>query len=486
MPEISTENSNITDHLVSHLSENPDYQQFLQNASDCLGSDSLISVSLPVDKIDPLACLELLDEGKAYRYFWEKPSEDFSIAAGKSLHVLTASGKSRFKDINDQISGIKEASFEFSAIEHSHSGILFLGGFSFFDNNENGDWQSFGSASFTVPEWQIIREGQLTLLTLNFKASSFKNRCKLDEEIKNKFSAICEILALNAELELSGSCNFKQMPGNLTNSQAFNNWMDSVSSAKKLITQDKFDKIVLARETTIEVQDELEPTHIINTLREQYPNCYSFLVRQEGSKTFLGCTPERLLSFRKNYLLTEALAGSIQRGTTATEDAFLEKELMLSTKNADEHNYVIKAIEQKLSPLVKKIERGSKPVIKKLTNVQHLFTPITAWLKEEVSPLTILEQLHPTPAVGGYPWEKARPYIRKLESFDRGWYAGPIGWLNSNNGGEFAVAIRSGLIDNNRAIFYAGCGIVANSDAEAEWEETILKLRPMLSALQYD
>lgn len=486
MSEKSTEINRIKDRLIATLSESSEYQLFLEKVSENLGSDSLLSVSLPIEKIDPLACLELLDEGKAYRYFWEKPSEDFAIAAGKSLHILKASGKDRFRDISKQIQDIQESSFEYTTIEHSHAGIHFLGGFSFFDNNENGDWQSFGSASFTVPQWQIIREGQLTLLTLNFKASSFKTRYKLDEEIKNKFTEIREILALNAELELSAPKDLNRMPDTLTDKLALDSWIDSVSTAKELITQDKFDKIVLAREATIELQDDLEPTHIVNILREQYPNCYSFLVRHEGSKTFIGCTPERLLSFRKNHLLTEALAGSIQRGTTATEDAFLEKELMQSTKNADEHNYVIKAIEQKLAPLVNKIVRGRKPVIKKLTNVQHLFTPITAWLNEGTNPLTILEQLHPTPAVGGYPWEQAKPYIKKLENFDRGWYAGPIGWLNSNNGGEFAVAIRSGLIHNNRATFYAGCGIVADSDARAEWEETILKLRPMLSALQYD
>ena len=486
MSERSTEDNRISEHHISSLLSSADYIRFLQDISYSLNSPSLISISLPIEKIDPLACLELLDEPEAYQYFWEKPNEDFAIAAGKSIQKITASGKNRFKEINQQITDTKEIAHEYSHIEHSHSGIHFLGGFSFFDDNAEGNWQSFGSASFVVPEWQIVREGQLTLLTLNFKASQFNSQYQLDKEVKDRFFGICESLALNAEVELSVPKGSNQMPDFLTDKYAFNRWTESVSSAKELIREDKFDKIVLAREATISLQEELEPTHIINLLREQYPNCYSFLIRYEGSKAFLGCTPERLISFRRNFLLTEALAGSIQRGATATEDAFLEKELKESSKNADEHNYVIKAIEQKLKPLVNKIERTDKPVIKKLTNVQHLFTPITAWLKEEVNPLAILEQLHPTPAVGGYPWEKAKPYIKKLENFERGWYAGPIGWLNSKNGGEFAVAIRSGLLDSNRATFYAGCGIVADSDATTEWEETILKLRPMLSALQYD
>lgn len=486
MSERSTDYNRISEHHISSLLDRPNYLRFLKTTSDSLGSSSLISISLPIEKIDPLACLELLDEADSYQYFWEKPSEDFAIAAGKSIRKLTASGEDRFQEINKQIAAIKEVALEYSHIKHSHSGIHFLGGFSFFDDIAEGNWQSFGSASFVVPEWQIIKEGQLTLLTLNFKASQFKSLYQLDKEIKDSFYNICEILDLNAELELTVSENSKQVPDILTDKQAYSKWVKTVSNAKELINENKFDKIVIAREATVNLRKELEPTHIINSLREQYPNCYSFLVRREGSKTFLGCTPERLISFRKKFLLTEALAGSIQRGSTATEDAFLEKELLQSGKNGDEHNYVIKAIEQKLGPLVNKIQRAGKPVIKKLTNVQHLFTPITAWLKEGVNPLSILEELHPTPAVGGYPWKKAKPYIKELENFDRGWYAGPIGWLNGDNGGEFAVAIRSGLVENNRATFYAGCGIISESDAHKEWEETILKLRPMLSALQYD
>lgn len=475
----------LANYILSPL-DSMSFGKFLEGVAEHLGSSSLISISLPIEKIDPLACLELLDEGENYQYFWEKPSEEFAIAAGKALKNITARGKSRFKDIKDQITAINKTSLTFTSISHSNTGIHFLGGFSFFDDNINSNWQSFGSASFVIPEWQIIKEGQLTLLTLNFEASAFDNLYELKKEIRGTYSGICKILELNSGQVLSTTEKSSRLPDISVSRQAFNKWTDSVSQAKKLIDQRKFDKIVLARKARVAMPDQLQPTHIINALREQYPNCYSFLIRQKGSKTFLGCTPERLLSFRKNYALTEALAGSIQRGTTATEDAILEKELMHSAKNADEHNYVIKEIEQRLAPLVRKIERGTKPVIKKLTNVQHLFTPITAWLNDDIDPLTILEHLHPTPAVGGYPWKEAEPYVKELEHFDRGWYAGPVGWLNCNNGGEFAVAIRSGLVDKKHADFYAGCGIVADSDAADEWEETVLKLTPMLSVLQYD
>lgn len=486
MSEKSTENyPSKNTHLLS-LPEDETYTLFLDTLFKKAYADSLISFTFPIENIDPLACLEMLDEGDSFRYFWEKPNDTFAIAAGKSLVEIKASGKQRFREVREQITDIKAKALEYASLSHSHSGLYFLGGFSFFHKNKSSEWSSFGAASFTVPEWQIIKEGQLTLLTLNFKVSAFENQHDLADVLEEKLARISCILELNSTRETYSNGEPEPILPATDNNEAFNHWSAAVSKAKKLIRQKKFEKIVIARKASIKLQRNLEPTHIVNNLRKKYPDCFTFLIRQKAQKTFLGSTPERLVSFKKNYVLTEALAGSIRRGSTATEDAILEKELMQSTKNASEHSYVVKAIEQRLESLVQKMRKESRPVIKKLSNVQHLFTPITAWLKENTDPLSVIEQLHPTPAVGGYPWKQAAPYVKEFEHFDRGWYAGPVGWLNSKGGGEFAVAIRSGLINEDYANFYAGCGIVADSDAEAEWRETILKLSPMLSALQYD
>ncbi|HLR32116.1 MAG TPA: chorismate-binding protein, partial [Fodinibius sp.] len=143
-------------------------------------------------------------------------------------------------------------------------------------------------------------------------------------------------------------------------------------------------------------------------------------------------------------------------------------------------------IRHRLQPLTKNVYCDHQPRIKKLSNVQHLHTPIRAHLKDDTDILPVIEQLHPTPAVGGYPRKDAMEYIRELEDFERGWYAGPVGWMTPSGSGEFAVAIRSGLLSEDEAHFFAGCGIVADSNPKEEWEETNLKLSPMLSALNYD
>ena len=184
-------------------------------------------------------------------------------------------------------------------------------------------------------------------------------------------------------------------------------------------------------------------------------------------------------------MLTEGLAGSTPRGKTATEDAVLEHELLNNQKELKEHNIVRDVIEENLNEYSLEVIHPTHPSVKKLSNVQHLYTPITARIRDGVSRTEVLKTLHPTPAVGGYPRDKAVAFIKETEDFDRGWYASPVGWINAHGNGEFVVAIRCGLIRKDEVRFFAGCGIVEDSDPEREWEETNLKFIPMLSALEY-
>jgi menaquinone-specific isochorismate synthase len=163
----------------------------------------------------------------------------------------------------------------------------------------------------------------------------------------------------------------------------------------------------------------------------------------------------------------------------------LEYELLHSQKDLNEHAFVLDAIEENLQRFSDVFEHPVSPGIKKLSNVQHLYTPVHAKIKKGVSRTEVLSKLHPTPAVGGYPREAAMPYISKLEHFDRGWYAAPVGWINAHGEGEFVVAIRSGLIKTNEVRFFAGCGIVEDSNPQKEWDETNLKFIPMLTALEH-
>lgn len=485
----------MSDNILSEIDKPSDPSITAKNAedlklflSDLFGGSTAryATFSFTLDAIDPLAYLEMCWNDHSFRYYWEKPAEEFAIAAGEELLTISAAGSIRFEKINRQFEEIRESVAEYSEVPHPHSGMLFLGGFSFFDDIDSNSWQSFSPALFTVPKWMIIKDGKFTAATITVDLDSFNSPETLHRYLQDKLQKIMQTSSFKSTGNDSKSSRKKPVIPFSFNGSGYEKWASSVNKAKKLIRQQNFEKIVLARDITIERGLNIAPTQVLNKLRRQYHNCYNFLIHNASGKTFLGSTPERLGTFRNRLLLTEALAGSMQRGETATEDTFFEMHLSGSSKNRDEHNFVIKDIEERLQPFASELKREDKPEVKKLSNVQHLYTPIRVHLKDDTNLLEVISRLHPTPAVGGYPWKDAAPFIAELEDFDRGWYAGPVGWFNTKKDGEFAVAIRSGLFTKDKAHFFAGCGIVEDSNPAAEWKETNLKLKPMLSALQYD
>ena len=222
---------------------------------------------------------------------------------------------------------------------------------------------------------------------------------------------------------------------------------------------------------------------MLNHLRQRYPGCYAFSVANGRGQSFIGASPERLVRVAGGRMHTEALAGSAPRGLSASEDATLARGLFNSEKDQREHRLVLEAIARRVADLGIKLEHAAQPRLLALANVQHLHTPVSADLPTGVHILDLLARLHPTPAVGGVPREAALHAIPQLESFARGLYAGPIGWVDHRGGGEFFVGLRSALIDGHTATAYAGAGIVAGSTPENEMAETELKFRALLEAV---
>jgi isochorismate synthase len=177
------------------------------------------------------------------------------------------------------------------------------------------------------------------------------------------------------------------------------------------------------------------------------------------------------------------LASTIRRGETAEQDRLLGEALLNNPKERAEHDVVVRALRSGLAELCEEVAPIGTPVLLKVRNVQHLLTTIVGRVTEGRDLLDLVERLHPTPAVGGAPRERALALIRSIEQLDRGWYAGPIGWLDARGEGEFSVALRSALLRGAEASLFAGCGIVADSDPAAEYEESRWKLRPVLAAL---
>jgi len=258
-------------------------------------------------------------------------------------------------------------------------------------------------------------------------------------------------------------------------------WREQVADAVGSIGSGSFSKVVLARTVTVEPQGAIRPFDLVAMLHRSQPDSFAF-GRQRGSATFVGASPELLVSRNGSEVRCLPLAGSAARSDDPAEDQRLGDGLLASAKNRSEHDLVVEDIIQRLGPFSDQVEFAST-VLRKTVAVQHLATDIRGRLSNAVSVLELADALHPTPAVGGSPRPGALEYIEKVEDIDRGWYAGGIGWTDASGDGEFAVALRCALVRDGAARLYAGAGIMAESDPETELMETRLKFQPLLDLL---
>ncbi|MFO3796018.1 MAG: isochorismate synthase MenF [Anaerolineales bacterium] len=260
-------------------------------------------------------------------------------------------------------------------------------------------------------------------------------------------------------------------------------WERQIALLKGAMRRGEVQKVVLARTLQMNIQGRWQVEPMLETLRRRYPYANAFFFRFSDEMTFLGATPERLARLEDDRLETMALAGSLPRGKDAQEDALLTQKLLQDARLSKEHQVVVDHICRQLNPMMRTMQVSERrPLL--LPNVQHLQVHIWGKLTNGYDVLDAVKALHPTAALGGEPRQAALEWIARLEPFERGWYGAPFGWVDAQGNGDFYVALRCGLIRSNQAVLYAGAGILAESDPQAEWEETALKFHPMLQALE--
>ena len=256
----------------------------------------------------------------------------------------------------------------------------------------------------------------------------------------------------------------------------------AVGRAVERIRAGELSKVVLAREVRVHAPAQIDPAPVFDALRGAFPACYCWCVGTP-ELAFIGASPELLVRRDGARAQTVALAGTTRRSADPAVDDHLGEQLAASEKNREEHAIVAQRIERTLSPVSIWVTAADEPVLVKVQNLQHLATPIRAQLAESVPVLELAGRLHPTPAVGGEPWEVAEPLIPALEGLDRGWYTGPIGWTDMSQDGEFFVALRCALLRGKVAHLYAGGGIVRDSVPSEELDEIEVKLEALLPLL---
>lgn len=432
----------------------------------------LVSVTKKIDEIDPLHFFEAAKHLKGNRTFWSSTAEDFFMVGIGTTYIMEAT-ENRFAETDEQWRRVKEDAFIHDPYQKPGTGLVAMGGMAFDPEKDRSPlWKKFSDSEFTVATYMLTKYNNQFYVTTNVRVSKDDYADKLVAKINNDLD-----LLLNGPAMVSRKTDLIEKV-----EIEPDKWKQTVDLATKQIKTSNIEKIVLSREIRVKLNQQAEIATVLHDLLVTQTNSYVFAF-ERGEDCFVGATPERLIKIENEQFFSTCLAGTAPRGRTTEEDKALANQLFRDEKNRSEHDFVVKMIKHAISPYCTNIEVPNEPVIYPLKNLQHLFTPVSAKVNRNVSIFDIVGKLHPTPALGGLPRQESLQFIRDHEVLDRGWYGAPIGWLDHNNNGEFAVAIRSGLIQGAEASLFAGCGVVRDSDPEAEYEETNIKFVPMLSVL---
>jgi isochorismate synthase len=413
------------------------------------------------------------------RWFcWEQPDRGVAIAALGSAVEVISRGEHRFAEVAASCAEAARG-LRFDALESPPAGAgpIWTGGFAFApDGGRSPSWSSFPPALMVLPEVSIARSGGACWLTLNVAVDGGDGA----ERARARASARLAGLAQAASLPLLDPHRIGRTQ--IRSARTPGEFEAAVVEASRRIAEGEIAKTVLAREVVLEAPGAYDPAAIFGALRELFPSCFCFCCgTPEGA--FLGASPELLVRRSGASLATVALAGSTRRSSDPSVDDYLGEQLLQSAKDREEHEIVVRRIVRSLRPRSVWVEAEPEPGLVKVANIQHLGTPIHAQLAEPRSAVDLAGMLHPTPAVGGEPWPAAGALIDELEGMDRGWYTGPIGWMDATEDGEFCVGLRSALLRDRQAHLYAGNGILAGSDPAAELAETEIKLEALLPLL---
>ncbi|HFK1441076.1 MULTISPECIES: isochorismate synthase [Bacillus] len=436
---------------------------------------TLVSFVKQIDWVDPLlfyaAGKRISFENRCY---FADPAQHVIFAGIGSVFTIANSSHKRFQTARDEWEKVKENAFVQRDEYEFGTGPLLFGGFSFDPEKEKTDlWKEFKDTTFSLPAFLLTVKNEKAWLTMN----TFVSATDCAETLSNEMISLEEKILGESKCALNGS--------ELTVISKVEvdpkGWMKAIEKVQDEMKQGNVQKVVLARELKVEMNHSIDSALVLEALRIGQPDCYVFSFDYKGA-CFLGATPERLIRKEDEKFTSMCLAGSIGHGHSIEESKRNSNALLHDEKNLAEHGYVVNMIRSVLNEHCEYVNIPESPGLLTTKNLIHLYTPVEA--KGDASLLTMVEELHPTPALGGTPRLEAMKLIRDVELLDRGLYGAPIGWIDDEGNGEFAVALRCGLLNGEKASLFAGCGIVIDSIPQLEYEETSLKFRPMLGALE--
>ncbi|GAB4351583.1 MAG: isochorismate synthase [Leptolyngbyaceae cyanobacterium] len=449
-------------------------------------TSQIVSISLGIAAIDPLVVLHEIAQSEQLSFYFEKQDaiaesvfkmSGGAIAAIDAVAQLQVEGRDRFSQVKAFIKSTLADTIVAGETDLPFSGPHFFCSFAFADHSHHHGSPDFPAATVFLPRWQVSCSENGCVIVANLLLDP---ATALERTVDTLWQNMQTIRSLQDALisPTIQQTEFLQHQ-DLTPTETFK---QAVQFALESIQAQQFNKIVLAHAVEMISPLAFNPVSSLNNLRQLYPDCYVFSACNGLGQYFLGASPERLVCLQNHLLVTDALAGTAPRGKTMRDDARLASSLLTNPKEMHEHQVVIDFLTHQLTQLGLSPERFPLR-LRQLPNIQHLHTPIRALVPSQVHLLDVVAALHPTPAVAGLPREITCAQIDRLEPFARSLYAGPIGWVNYKGDGEFAVGIRSALVEGGRARLFAGAGIVQGSDPERELAEVQLKLQVLRAAL---
>ncbi|WP_354702010.1 Salicylate biosynthesis isochorismate synthase [Paraconexibacter sp. AEG42_29] len=442
------------------------------------GSPVLAGISVRVDAgVDPSGTVVASRRGDEPWFVMEQPDRGGSVVAALGCAVaIDADGPDRFRTVARRWRTLLAAAAVDPPAGPRGSGPVAVGGFAFADQGgASPHWRGFAPGSMHVPELSLARRGDEVWMSLTALIAGADNP---DARVADLAARADELVSRPLPMLDPDPVGGHEVVGAMPPEH----YVGAVARAVERIRAGKLAKIVLAREVQVHASQAHQAGGVLGILRDAFPSCFVFCVGR-GERTFIAASPELLIRRDGLRAGTLALAGSTRRSADPAVDDHLGEQLLQSTKDRGEQQIVTARILRALRPHSVWVTGAEEPEVVRMANIQHLATPIRAQLAAPVPVVELAGLLHPTPAVGGEPHAVALPMIPELEGLDRGWYAGPVGWTDANEDGEFCVALRSALLDGPVARCYAGVGVVADSDPAAELAETEIKLQALLPVL---
>jgi isochorismate synthase len=441
--------------------------------------EALAAITVPLDaSVDPSAVVAASRRALEPWFCFEQPDRDrAALGALGTATALEASGPDRFKVVAKRWRTLASHAACDPPDGPRGCGPIAVGGFAFAaEGGQAPHWAGYAAASLHVPEVALVRRGEDVRLTFCVLA------CPDDtvEDLTARVEARAAELRFDVALPLldpdpAGTYR-------VVSAMPPEHYEQAVARAVERIVAGDLEKLVLAREVQVHAPVDHDPAAVLGVLREAFPSCH-LVCAGRGDAAFVAASPELLIRRDGERAATLALAGSTRRSADPAVDDHLGERLLRSTKDREEQAIVVRRIARTLRPVAVWVTAPEEPEVVKMANIQHLGTPIRAQLARPVGAIELAGLLHPTPAVGGEPLSVAGPLIPALEGFDRGWYAGPVGWTDLDEDGEFVVALRCALLRGGVARCYAGVGVVRDSDPAAELAETEVKLQALLPVL---